>query len=90
VTPLAIGALIAKALDQEGLIGIHWNGDRHTSVTSLPTAPNPGLPRQILKNMERMDGHELLFRFSDFSFDLHGVVAPTDEEKAAVARFSKA
>lgn len=86
-TPLTIGALIAKALDQDGLIGIHWNGDRHTS---LPSAPNPGLPRQIHSKLERLDGHELIFRFSDFSFDLYGVVTPTDEERAAVASFSKA
>jgi len=88
--PLTIHALIAKALNQNGSIGIRWRGDGHMSDFHwMPTFAQTGVPRQVLANLERQTGLQTFFRFSDFSFHLHGAVAPTDEERAAVARLSE-
>jgi hypothetical protein len=86
-TPLTIDALIAQALDQNANIMIDWRGDGYMP---LPTTAERGVPRQILDRLKRRTGLELFFRFSDFSFVLTGVIAPTDKERAAVASFSGA
>ena len=85
-TPLSFDALIAKALSQEADVNIQWRGDGYTS---LHLTVEEGVPKEILDKLERQTGLQLFFRFSDFSFDLKGVVAPTDEDRAAVAGFSE-
>jgi hypothetical protein len=87
-TPLTIDSLIAKALDQDyAWIKVDWRGDGHTFSSA---AVEQGVPRQVLDRLKRRTGLELFFRFSGLSFGLYGVVAPTIEERAAVARFSDA
>lgn len=87
-TPLTIDALIAKALGQDdAYIMVDWRGDGHTFYSA---AGQEGVPTQILDKLKRQTGLELFFRFSGLSFRLCGVVAPTDEERVAVARFSEA
>jgi hypothetical protein len=86
-TPLPIDAVVAKALDEDIYICIEWRGDGHIS---LPTVIETGVARQVLDRLTRQTGLELFFRFSDFSFVLDGAIAPTDEERAAVASFSGA
>lgn len=83
-----IDSPIAKALDQNySEVKIDWRGDGHTFFSA---AVEGGVPRQILDSLKRQTGLELFFRFSSISFRLFGVVAPTIEERAAVARFSEA
>jgi hypothetical protein len=87
-TPLTIDSLIAKALDQDySRVKIDWRCDGHTFFSA---AVEGGVPRQILDRLKRQTGLELFFRFSGLSFRLFGVVAPTTEERSAVARFSEA
>jgi hypothetical protein len=86
--PLTIDSLIAKALDQDyAWVKIDWRGDGHTFFSA---AVEKGVPRHILDRLKRRTGLEVFFRFSGLSFRLFGVVAPTIEERAAVASFSKA
>lgn len=84
---LKIEGIITKALNQRATIRVHWRGDGHVSH------PRPlvhRVPQELLDELKQQTGLDVFFRLSDVSFFIFYAVAPTDEERAAVARLNEA
>lgn len=83
--PLTIDAIIAEALDNMSRIQVHWRGDGHIPHHLRDVCNHSRVPRDLLDELSDRTGLDVFFRFSDFSFHLYHTVAPTEEQRAAVA-----
>jgi hypothetical protein len=80
-TPLTFGAIVSRALDST--VGINVLGAADPRFCGSRDARKEGVARELIDELKQQTNYEAFFILSESSFHLLGVVAPTDEERAA-------